>query len=238
MAFATVAQTPRQPAARRQARALGRTIAARANLFRVATRPKMGRGANMQEPTPVSASLEDYDRSVASLVAAFICDPFIGWMFPDSKQYLHYSPLVLKYFAGRTFEHSAAYQSGDFKAAAMWLPPGVSPDEEALGAVLCEGASPELQEEVFGVLEQVGAGHPQVRHWYLPAIGVESPSQGRGYRSTLLAHGLKVCDRDHVAAYLEPTNPANIPLHNRFGYEVRGEIQAGDSPRPVAHAQC
>ena len=141
----------------------------------------------MQQPTAIAASLEDYDRSVASLVVAFICDPFIRWMFPDSKQYLHYFPLVLKYFAGRAFEHSSAYRSTDFKAAAMWLPPGVSPDEEALGAVMSEGVSPELQQEVFGVLEQVGAGHPQGPHWYLPAIGVEPLSQGKGYGSTLLA---------------------------------------------------
>lgn len=188
----------------------------------------------MQEPTAISASLADYDRSVAALVAAFICDPFIRWMFPDSKQYLHYFPLVLKYFAGRAFEHSSAYRTADFKAAAMWLPPGVSPDEEALGTVLSEGVSPDLQEEVFGVLDQVGAGHPEVPHWYLPAIGVEPLSQGRGYGSTLLGHGLKVCDRDHVAAYLEATNPANIPLYQRFGYEICGEFQAGSSPTITA----
>lgn len=31
----------------------------------------------MQNPTAIRASLEDYDRSIASLVAAFIRDPFI-----------------------------------------------------------------------------------------------------------------------------------------------------------------
>ena len=184
----------------------------------------------MQEPTAIPASPGDYDRTIASLVAAFIRDPFIRWMLPDSRQYLHYFPLVLKHFAGRAFEHSSAHRSTDFRAAALWLPPGVGPDEEALGAVMSEGVAPELQEEVFGVLEQVGAGHPQVPHWYLPAIGVEPLGQGKGYGSTLLAHGLKACDRDHVAASLEATNPANIPLYRRFGYEVCGEIQAGSSP--------
>jgi len=41
----------------------------------------------MHDPTAVTASSEDYDRSVAALVAAFICDPFIRWMFPDSRQF-------------------------------------------------------------------------------------------------------------------------------------------------------
>ncbi len=184
----------------------------------------------MHTPSAVLAHSADYDRSIASLVAAFITDPLIRWMFPDSKQYFDYFPLVLKYFAGGAFAHSSAYRSANFKAAALWLPPGVSSDEEALGAVMQEGVAAQLQEEVFGVLEQVGAGHPEEVHWYLPAIGVEPLSQGRGYGSMLLARGLEVCDRDHVAAYLEATNPANIPLYQRFGFEATGQIQAGSSP--------
>lgn len=184
----------------------------------------------MRDPTPVQASSEDYDRTMAAVVAAFLCDPFIRWMFPDSRQYLHYFPLVGKYFAGRAFEHASAYRSSDFRAAALWLPPGVSPDEEALGAVLGEGVAPELQEDVFAVLEQVGAGHPQEAHWHLPVIGVEPLSQGKGYGSALMARGLEACDLQHVAAYLEATNHANVPLYRRFGFEVCGEIRAGDSP--------
>ena len=93
-----------------------------------------------------------------------------------------------------------------------------------------EGVATELQGEVFAVLEQVGASHPPVAHWYLPAIGVEPILQGKGYGSALLARGIEVCDGAHVAAYLEATNPANIPLYKRFGFNVVGEIQAGSSP--------
>lgn len=176
------------------------------------------------------ASLSDYDRSIAALVTAFISDPLIRWMFPDAKQYLHYFPQVLKYFAGRAFDHGTAYRSEDFNGAALWLPPGVGPDEEALGTVLQEGVATELQGEVFAILAQVGASHPPVAHWYLAAIGVEPMRQGKGYASALLAQGVEVCDDAHVAAYLEATNPANIPLYRRFGFEVVGKIQAGSSP--------
>lgn len=190
----------------------------------------MSKDTAMHTPKAVPANPADYDRSIASLVAAFIADPFIRWMLPDSKQYFDYFPLVLKYFAGRAFEHSAAYRADEFKGAALWLPPGIGPDEEALGAVMQKGVAAELQEEVFAVLDQVGAGHPKEAHWYLPAIGVEPRSQGKGHGSVLLARGLEVCDRNHVAAYLEATNPANIPLYQRFGFESIGQIQAGSSP--------
>jgi len=184
----------------------------------------------MRAVTAVTAHSVDYDRSIASLVAAFIADPLMRWMFSDPKQYLDYFPLVLKHFAGGAFEHASAYRTDDFKGVALWLPPGVSPDEEALGSVMQEGMVAKLQGEALGVLEQLGAGHPEEAHWYLPAIGVEPTSQGKGYGSTLLARGLEVCDRDHVAAYLEATNPVSIPLYQRFGFGVIGQIQAGSSP--------
>lgn len=95
----------------------------------------------MSAPSATRASLSDYDRSIAALVTAFISDPFIRWMFPDAKQHLHYFPQVLKYFAGRAFDHGSAYRSEDFKAVALWLPPSVGPDEEALGAVMQEGVA-------------------------------------------------------------------------------------------------
>lgn len=47
-------------------------------------------------------------------------------------------------------------------AAALWVPPGVSPHEEALGAVMQEGVARELQGGVFAVLERVGVAHPPV----------------------------------------------------------------------------
>lgn len=178
----------------------------------------------------ILATSADSDRSIATLTAAFIDDPFIRWMFPDAKQYLQFFPQVLKYFAGGAFDHDSAWRTDDYKGAAMWLPPGISPDEEALGKVMEEGVANGLQAEVFDVMEQVDTSHPAETHWYLPAIGVEPMLQGMGYGSALLKQGVKICDEQNVAAYLEATNPASIPLYERFGFKVIGEIQAGSSP--------
>ena len=178
----------------------------------------------------VSATASDMDRSIAALVTAFTSDPFIRWMLPEPIQYLTYFSQVLRFFAGRAFENASAYRSDDFMAVALWLPPGVHPDEESLGELMQTAVDEALQEEVFAVLEQVCNSHPEVEHWYLPAMGVDPQCQGKGYGSALLAHSLEVCDRAHQAAYLESTNPRNVDLYERFGFKVIGEIQAGSSP--------
>ena len=32
------------------------------------------------------------------------------------------------------------------------------------------------------------------------------------------------CDAEHAPAYLESSNPDNVPYYQRFGFEVTGEI--------------
>jgi GNAT superfamily N-acetyltransferase len=54
--------------------------------------------------------------------------------------------------------------------------------------------------------------------------------QGQGHGSALLRHALERCDRDHLPAYLDATNPRNISLYERHGFERLGRIQVGTSP--------
>jgi hypothetical protein len=42
----------------------------------------MFEGDVVHDSTAVLANVKDYDRSMASVVAAFICDPILRWLFP------------------------------------------------------------------------------------------------------------------------------------------------------------
>lgn len=72
--------------------------------------------------------------------------------------------------------------------------------------------------------------HPEVPHWYLPLIGADPARQGQGIGSALMRHALARCDSEGAAAYLESSNPRNIPLYQRHGFDILGTIQAGSSP--------
>lgn len=155
---------------------------------------------------------------------------FLRWVYPDPHQYLTYFPPVVSAFAGGAFEHGTAYYADGFPGAALWFRPGVHPDEDTLTSLLQESLTEARQGEVFALLEQMGGYHPSDPHWYLPIIGVDPSQQGKGHGSALLNHTLLLCDREHQVAYLESTNPRNNPLYERFGFEVVGTIQVGNSP--------
>jgi ribosomal protein S18 acetylase RimI-like enzyme len=108
-------------------------------------------------------------------------------------------------------------------------PTGV--DDDALMAIFQRTVPEENLPQFFGTFEQMGAYHPSEPHWYLPLIGVDPARQGGGFGSRLLAHALAQCDRDGTPAYLESSNPANIPLYQRHGFEVLGAIQQPGTPR-------
>ena len=75
--------------------------------------------------------------------------------------------------------------------------------------------------------------HPDEPHWYLPLIGVDPAQQGKGLGDALMRHALVRCDRAGQPAYLESSNPRNISLYRRHGFEELGTIQAGSSPALV-----
>lgn len=184
-----------------------------------------------------TATTSDEDRAFAVLALAFASDPVSRWAWRDQHTYLTNFAAFARAFGGRAFAEGAAHVVGDFDGVALWLPPGVEPDAEAMIALLVGTVPEAAQAEMFTVLEQMDKYHPHEPHWYLPMIGVDPIQQGRGFGSVLLQHALAVCDRDGMPAYLESSNPKNVPLYQRHGFEVTGTVRAGSSPTivPMLH---
>jgi ribosomal protein S18 acetylase RimI-like enzyme len=183
----------------------------------------------MKTVTIRAATASDAEAVVDTLTLAFSADPAARWLYPDSRRYLERFPGFIKAFAGAAFEHGSAYCAVDHAGAALWLPPGVRPDEEALSALVKNTVGERRRADVLALLEQMDRCHPAEPHWYLPMIGVDPASQGKGCGSALLAHTLERCDREDALAYLESSSPKNIPLYIRHGFETLGTIQAGSS---------
>lgn len=184
----------------------------------------------MTTPIIKTATVSDEALAIAAVVLAFSADPAARWTWPDPDQYLRHFPSFVKVFGGSAFTHESAYYVDGYAGAALWLPPGVGPDEDALIALLQSTGSAQVQKDGAEVFEQMGRYHPREPHWFLPFIGVDPFHQGKGYGAALMQHTLIPCDRDHTHAYLESSNPKNIPLYERYGFELLGTIQVGTSP--------
>ena len=178
----------------------------------------------------MAAGLADRDAVLDVLVRAFQADPVVRWTFPDRQTYPPSFRAFAAAFGGRAFEQGTVYSDADVRGAAMWLPPGVGPDEEALIPLVENDVPRHRLKSFFRLLEQMGRHHPEEPHWYLPLIGVDPIHQGRGLGSALLRHATQRLDRAGMVAYLESTNPLNVPLYERHGFKVCGTIQVADIP--------
>jgi len=177
-----------------------------------------------------SATPDEMRQAIGAIVAAFLTDPVARFAWASPHDYLRGMPLATREFAGGSFEHGTAYVSADFCGAALWLPPGVHPNGEALERVFRETASPEHLDDVLATFEKMEQSHPKEPHWYLPMIGVEPRAQQRGLGAELMRHALTRCDDEGALAYLESSNPRNISLYLRHGFQVVGEIRIGAVP--------
>ena len=179
--------------------------------------------------TAVTAS-DEASSLIDVLVRAFSADPLSRWIWPDSQQYHMYFPSIVRAFGGKAFTHGSAYYVDGYAAAALWLPPGILPDQDVLSSIFHRSVSEQSQKDVIAVFDQMSRYHPSEPHWYLPLMGVDPPKQGKGFGSALMQHALIQCDRDNKLAYLEASSPRSIPLYERHGFELLGTIQAGTSP--------
>jgi GNAT superfamily N-acetyltransferase len=170
----------------------------------------------------------DRRRAIDTIVMAFATDPVLRWFYSEPWRYLaHYGNFV-ETFGGQAFGEGTAWILGDFQATAIWLSPASRLDDDAIVHHLESTVAPEKLEDLLEVLSQMDAGHPAEPHWYLAWIGVDAAMQGRGLGGELMAQCLEVID--DAPAYLDNTNPLNVPFYERHGFRVTGESQAGACP--------
>jgi GNAT superfamily N-acetyltransferase len=181
----------------------------------------------------VRTMAEDDNAGIETLILAFVADPVTRWKWPRAHQYIAAMGKFVNAFGGNAFKHGAAFCTDDLAGVALWLPPGVHPDESQMRDIMENSTSPMARAAAPALLEQMAKCHPSEPHWYLPLIGVDPAHQGKGYGEALMAYALERCDRDKLPAYLESTNPRNVPLYRRHGFEPLGAVKAGSSPTLV-----
>jgi ribosomal protein S18 acetylase RimI-like enzyme len=177
-----------------------------------------------------SANSDQKNQLISTILAAFLTDPVARWLCPEAHQYFSRMHEFVDAFGGASFDHGSAYYLDGYRGAALWLPPKVQPNEEKMMTIIKDVVPEQRLEGAFSMFEKMGSFHPDEPHWYLPMIGVDPSFQARGYGSRLMKHALERCDLEKKVAYLESSNPRNLSLYIRSGFELIGTIQVADSP--------
>jgi GNAT superfamily N-acetyltransferase len=172
----------------------------------------------------------DKARTFGTLTLAFVADRVERWLYPEADDYLASFPVFLEAFGGVAFPRQTVWQTDEFSAVALWLPPDTQANGEAILSVLTQTVHPSKHQDTFAVLEQMDTAHPTFPHWYLPWLGVDPSRQGSGLGGRLLSHCLDLVDRDRLPAYLETPNPRTVPFYQRHGFQVTGQATSGDCP--------
>jgi ribosomal protein S18 acetylase RimI-like enzyme len=187
----------------------------------------------MSDQALTAVGTDDQAKAYATLLSAFTDDPVERWLYPETPDYLTHFPEFLKAFGGKAFDEETVWGLEDCAAVALWLPPGAEPDGDLIANVLTETVSPTKHDDLFAVMELMGAAHPSYSHWYLPWFGVDAARQGSGLGASLMALCLPLVDESGLPTYLETPNPRTVPFYRRHGFEVVGEAQSGACPPMV-----
>ncbi|WMJ74660.1 GNAT family N-acetyltransferase [Cytophagaceae bacterium ABcell3] len=177
-----------------------------------------------------TAQESEIENLIALIALAFSSDPFNRWALKDPKDYITLFPFFARAFGGNAIKRSTAFYIDGYAGAALWMPPSVEPDFETLTDLVEKNIPSEIKPDLFSIFEQMGEAHPSEPCWYLPMLGVDPVRQNQGLGSALLNHGLAQIDEQGGMAYLEASSLRSVPLYERHGFKVIGEIQSGSSP--------
>lgn len=185
----------------------------------------------MPGPKIRTALPEEREQVFHTMAMAFSNDPVARWIFPQAIDFMRHFPGFVEAYCGVGVDQDTAFVTDGIEGAAIWLAPGADIDEEHLQAYVVEHIPSNIQEDVVGVMSEMERYHPDDEScWYLPFIGVDACHQQRGLGASLMKTMTTRLDDESAMAYLESTNPKNISLYERHGFEAMGEIQVGTSP--------
>jgi GNAT superfamily N-acetyltransferase len=174
------------------------------------------------------ASAYDVPQLARALARAFQEDPVFQWLIPDDAERASRSERGFVLYLNKVYlPHDECYTTDGVVGGALWLPP----EKWHLGPLAQLRLLPGMLAAMGGRLPQllraistIESNHPGKPHYYLPFVGVEPGSQGRGIGTALMKPVLDRCDHEGLPAYLEATTPRNRACYLRQGFEVTEEI--------------
>ena len=184
-----------------------------------------------------SASPAELSALTETISLAFNDDPTWSWAFPDPELRRRQMPVFWSFMIEGALRYSWVLCTERHEAVAVWIPPGgteLAEEAEARLAPLLESLVGAHSEDVLELLARFEGAHPHDEpHYYLSLLGTHPDHRGQGIGMRLLAECLARIDEEHMACYLESSNPANNHRYERLGFAALGAFYPPGEPVPV-----
>ncbi|MEV4480022.1 GNAT family N-acetyltransferase [Micromonospora coxensis] len=180
----------------------------------------------MTAPEITIATPADRERVVGSLVAAFPADPVLRYLFPDDATYPRYAAAFFGHLFDKRVHRASIWTIGGGASVAIWEPP--ADGSGVVGDPLAAHYPADVLARVHAYDEAVHDALPTDPYWYLGVLGTHPDSTGRRWGHAVMRAGLRRAAEDGLPAVLETSNPGNVEMYRRAGWEVVRAL-----PRPV-----
>ncbi len=175
-----------------------------------------------------SYSEEEQSIAVNVLLLAFSSDPFQRYLMPDPKIYLENSTIWFGNAVSQSISIEALLGTEDYSGVAVWFPPKHAVQFEALEETYKDFPI-SIRKNIFKYFGEFEKNKPKDT-WYLEYLGVDPMKHSLGLGSLILNNSLSKIDALRQSAYLESSNPRNMSLYERHGFETVNKFQFGDGP--------
>jgi ribosomal protein S18 acetylase RimI-like enzyme len=187
----------------------------------------------MQNNDLVPLAMAQRGQAANLLAKAFHDDPLYVLVVPEEGKRAN----VLSWLFDRVIAYSLLYgqvhTTPVLEGVACWLPPGQT--EVTLGRLVRSGlyavplrlgvAAYRRFDAYLRYVDTLHKRYAPEPHWYLWALGVDPPRQGRGIGSRLLEPVLARAGADGAACYLDTGTERNVLFYEKRGFQAVHEGQ-------------
>jgi GNAT superfamily N-acetyltransferase len=177
-----------------------------------------------------TATLDDLDRVVETVVAAFVGDPAWDYMCGPGNV-VGARAFATFLFRGRV-GRGTVWIADDGAAVSMWDRVDGEPrvDLAALWQDFADTAGPAVIDKVEAYDAAIKTRKPAAPFWYLGVLATHPDHQGRGLATAVLQPGLAEADSVGWDSWLETSKPANKAFYAGRGFTDVHPVEIADGP--------